>query len=170
MNEEIVVEIIDKLNLEELEQLSELLITVVHDGASIGFLPPIDEEDAKKYLYSVIEPTNLLLVAKIKNEIVGSVQLQLATKPNATHRSEVAKLMTHPKHRRKGIGLLLMNKAEELAREQNRSLMILDTREGDPSNLLYTSLNYTEAGRIPMYAKSANGELDTTVYYYKCLL
>jgi ribosomal protein S18 acetylase RimI-like enzyme len=170
MSEEIGVEVIDTLSGDELQQLSELLIEVVNEGASIGFLPPLKEVEARAYLESIIEPSNLLLVAKFKDKIVGSVQLQLVNKPNASHRSEIAKLMTHPRFQRKGIGRLLMSKAEDLARENNRSLIILDTREGDPSNLLYTSLNYIEAGRIPNYAKSANGQLDTTVYYYKSLL
>jgi hypothetical protein len=62
-----------------------------------------------------------------------------------------------------------MKAAEERARAESRSLLVLDTREGDPSNLLYTSLGYIEAGRIPGYARSANGELHTTLYYYKIL-
>lgn len=170
MREEISIELMDTLSDSELRQLSEMLIEVVNDGASIGFLPPLTEEEARAYFESVIDQSTLLLVAKFKKVIVGSIQLQLATKPNASHRSEIAKLMTHPKFRRKGIGRLLMNKAEELARENSRSLIILDTREDDPSNILYSSLNYIEAGRIPKYAMSANGQLETTVYYYKCLL
>ncbi|WP_223702135.1 GNAT family N-acetyltransferase [Sutcliffiella deserti] len=170
MNGEISIEIMDTLSGSELSQLTELLLEVVNEGASIGFLPPLSEEDARAYFESVIKQTSFLVVAKFDNVIVGSVQLHLAPQPNARHRCEIAKLMTNSSVRRKGIARLLMNKAEELARESNRSLVVLDTREGDPSNLLYSSLNYIEAGRIPNYAKSANGKLDTTVYYYKCLI
>ena len=46
---------------------------------------------------------------------------------------------------------------------------MLDTREGDPSNTLYKSLDYQEAGKIPEYAISPNGNLDATVIYYKFL-
>jgi ribosomal protein S18 acetylase RimI-like enzyme len=77
--------------------------------------------------------------------------------------------MTHPDFRRKGLARLLMEKAEERAREENRTLLILDTREGDPSNLLYRSLGYIEAGRIPQYAQSFNGVLDASVFYYKLI-
>ncbi len=58
-------------------------------------------------------------------------------------------------NRRNGIGQLLMQKAEEKAKQKDRSLLVLDTREGDPSNNLYTSLGYIQAGRIPNYARSA---------------
>nr|WP_078556959.1 GNAT family N-acetyltransferase [Bacillus alkalicellulosilyticus] len=151
------------------EQLSELLIRVVEDGASIGFLPPIKREDADKYWTQVIQPDTLLFVAKLNQQIVGSVQLQLCTKQNGNHRAEIAKLMTHPTYRRMGIGRMLMNKVEERAVEEDRSLIVLDTREGDPSNVLYASLGYVQAGKIPNYAKSSTGELHPTVFYYKLI-
>lgn len=78
--------------------------------------------------------------------------------------------MTHPNYRLRGIGRLLMQKAEGRARHDGRTLLVLDTREGDPSNILYTSLEYIEAGRIPGYARSADGNLDATVFYYKTLI
>jgi ribosomal protein S18 acetylase RimI-like enzyme len=62
-----------------------------------------------------------------------------------------------------------MQRAEEIAQKEGRSTIVLDTREGDPSNLLYSSLGYFLAGSIPNYAKSANGELHVTNYYYKIL-
>jgi ribosomal protein S18 acetylase RimI-like enzyme len=76
-------------------------------------------------------------------------------------------MLAHPGYRRNGIGRLLMQRAEERAKQDGRSLLVLDTREGDPSNHLYTSLGYIRAGRIPNYAKSASGELDATIFYYK---
>jgi ribosomal protein S18 acetylase RimI-like enzyme len=152
---------------EHIDKLSELLVKVVEDGASIGFLPPMKLSEAKKYWENVLTPEVILFVARINNQIVGSVQLHLCTKQNGGHRAEIAKLMTHPNYRRNGIGRSLMQKVEERAKQEGRSLLVLDTREGDPSNHLYTSVGFVEAGRIPNYAKSANGELHTTVFYYK---
>ncbi|WP_228485571.1 GNAT family N-acetyltransferase [Thermaerobacillus caldiproteolyticus] len=154
---------------EHIDELSELLIQVVEDGASIGFLPPLKLSDAKKYWENVLTPEVILFVAKINNQIVGSVQLHLCTKQNGGHRAEIAKLMTHPNYRRNGIGRSLMQKAEERAKQEGRSLLVLDTREGDPSNHLYASIGYIQAGRIPNYAKSASGELHATIFYYKIL-
>ena len=152
---------------EYFDELSELLIQVVEDGASIGFLPPLELTVATKYWENVLSPEVILFVAMINNQIVGSVQLHICTKQNGEHRAEIAKLMTHPNYRRNGIARSLMQKAEERAIQEGRSLLVLDTREGDPSNQLYTSIGYIQAGRIPNYAKSANGELDATIYYYK---
>ncbi|WJE55568.1 GNAT family N-acetyltransferase (plasmid) [Bacillus cereus] len=156
-----------KLLDEDIEELSELLKTVVDDGASIGFLPPLEQEEATKYWQTVLAPEVILYIAKINNKVAGSVQLHLITKPNGIHRAEICKLMTHPNFRRNGIGRSLMQKAEERAKQESRSLLVLDTREGDPSNRLYKSLFYQESGKIPGYAISPNGELDATVIYYK---
>jgi ribosomal protein S18 acetylase RimI-like enzyme len=152
---------------EHIDGLSELMLKVVEDGASIGFLPPLKLSESTKYWENVLNPEVILFVAKINNQIVGSVQLHLCTKQNGGHRAEIAKLMTHPNYRRNGIGRSLMQKAEERAKQDGRSLLVLDTREGDSSNQFYTSIGYIQAGRIPNYAKSANGELDATIFYYK---
>ncbi|WP_002147339.1 GNAT family N-acetyltransferase [Bacillus cereus] len=164
----VVIEEIKQLD-EDIEVFSELLKTVVDDGASIGFLPPLEREEATKYWQTVLAPEVILYVAKINNKVAGSVQLHLITKPNGIHRAEICKLMTHPNFRRNGIGRSLMQKAEERAKQESRSLLVLDTREGDPSNRLYKSLNYQESGRIPGYAISPNGGLDATVIYYKII-
>ncbi|MCU6792030.1 GNAT family N-acetyltransferase [Paenibacillus sp. WQ 127069] len=156
------------LSIEEHKsELSELLIRVVEEGASIGFLPPLKLFEATRYWENVLSPEVILFIATTNNRVVGSVQLHLCTKQNGDHRAEIAKLMTHPEYRRHGIGRLLMNNTEERARQEGRSLLVLDTREGDPSNLLYASIGYIQAGRIPEYARSATGELHATIYYYK---
>ena len=154
---------------EHIDELSELLILVVAEGASIGFLPPLNLSEAHNYWRDVLSPETILFTAKINKQIVGSVQLHLCSKKNGEHRVEIAKLMTHPDYRRRGIGQLLMNCAEDKAKSAGKSLIVLDTREGDPSNLLYKSIGYVEAGRIPNYAKSADGELHATIFYYKNL-
>ena len=154
---------------EHVDELSELLIQVVEDDASIGFLPPLPFSEANRYWRNVLNPEVILFAAKINNQIVGSVQLQLCTKQNGGHRAEIAKLMTHPTYQRNGIGRSLMIHAEERAKQESRSLLTLDTREGDASNLLYSAMGYIQAGKIPYYAKSANGELHSTVIYYKSI-
>lgn len=154
---------------EHVEELAELLIRVVEDGASIGFLPPLSYLDASTYWESVMNPEVIAFVAVLNGQIVGSVQLHVCGKQNGGHRAEIAKLMVHPGFRRHGIGRLLMQKTEERAVQEGRSLLVLDTREGDPSNRLYASMGYIQAGRIPAYAKSANGEFHATILYYKSL-
>jgi len=59
-----------------------------------------------------------------------------------------------------------MRQLHELARGHGRTLLVLDTREGDSSELLYRKLGYTRSGVIPGYARSADGALDATAFYY----
>ncbi|UVI28028.1 GNAT family N-acetyltransferase [Paenibacillus spongiae] len=164
---EVIIHEIHSLGPDIRQELAKLLIQAVEDGASLGFLSPLSDEDAMNYWEQVIAPGVLIWIAMKDQRIVGTIQLHLAMKPNSSHRAEVAKLMVHPGSRRNGIARLLMQSMEASARLEGRTLLILDTRSGDPSNLLYRSLGYIEAGRIPDYARSSSGELHETVLYYK---
>lgn len=156
-----------------LPKLTALLQDAVASGASIGFLQPLTHEDAVNYWREVVtaleSPHRILLIAKIDDSIVGTVQLDLASRPNGSHRAEVAKLMVHTSHRGQGIGQALMNAIEQEAKLAKRTTLILDTRKGDPSERLYSKLGYIRAGTIPEYARSTDGSLHTTVFMYKLL-
>ncbi len=156
------------------DDLIALLQDAVDSGASVGFLPPLGREDASDYWRAIFNEMatgkHLVLGAIDGDRLVGSAQLELASKPNALHRAEVQRVLVHRSVRRQGIAERLMQKVEQLARERARSLLVLDTRQGDPAELLYQKLGYTVAGVIPGYARSANGELDASVFYYKRLV
>jgi ribosomal protein S18 acetylase RimI-like enzyme len=159
----------NRLDEREIGALAEVLIGVVEAGASVGFLPPLSRDEARAYWRGVLAPDIRLLIAENETGIVGTAQLALATRANGRHRAEVSKVLVHPNAQRQGIGRALMEALEPIARREDRSLLFLDTREGDPSNRLYRSLGYLEAGRIPDYARSADGSLHATLFYYKPL-
>jgi len=46
---------------------------------------------------------------------------------------------------------------------------LLQDREEDPSERLYQTLGWQRAGAIPRWARSADGTLHTTVFYYRVL-
>jgi len=152
--------------------LIALLQDAVDSGASVGFLPPLAADEASAYWTSVIgglrEGSRVLLGARdAALGLVGSAQIELAMRANAAHRAEVAKVMVHRRARRRGVGRALMVAAEEHARQLGRTTLILDTRQGDPSEVLYRAVGWTFAGAIPDYARSASGALDATAFYYK---
>ena len=155
------------------DDLTDLLIDAVDSGASVGFLPPLAPDAAREYwrdVFADIEAGRRLLLAAVDGgRIVGAVQLELATRPNAVHRAEVQRLLVHRSARRRGYGEALMHRLESVARERGRSLLVLDTRYGDPAELLYLKLGYTRGGIIPAYARSASGSLDSTAFYYRQL-
>ena len=98
------------------------------------------------------------------------MQLISAQMPNQPHRADVAKLLVHPDARRQGLARALMLALEDRARALSRSLLVLDTRTGDPSQALYQSLGYRVAGEIPGYCRHpAEPVFEPTTYLYKPL-
>ena len=154
-------------------QLADLLCDGVNNGAAMGFLALLSREEAESYWLEVVEAlkssNRVLLVALEHNEVIGSTQLDLASRANGLHRAEVMKVMVHSQHRRKGIGLALMQAVEEKARGLNRTTLVLDTREDDVGEGLYLKAGFARAGRIPNFARSSDGSLHATVVMYKLL-
>jgi acetyltransferase len=156
-----------------LESLVQLLQDAVDYGASVGFLPPLAADEAQEYWRGVADALTsghrLLWIAEQDGRALGTVQLDLATKPNGLHRAEVAKLLVHTQARRQGIARQLMQTLEAEAHRQHRTTLVLDTLQGEPSELLYQQLSYKAAGAIPAFARIGSGELCATVVYYKLL-
>lgn len=159
--------------LPELPKLAALLQNAATNGASVGFLLPLSDEDALAYWQDVAKAIEdlhrILLIAKMDDELTGTVQLDLASRANGSHRAEIVKLMVHTSFRGQGIAQALMNAIEAEAKSASRTTLVLDTREGDPSERLYAKLGYQRAGMIPEYARSTNGKLHSTVFMYKLL-
>ncbi len=144
-----------------------LIMNAVDSGASIGFLPPAYWDTVA----TAVRDGSRLLVARPPGGgiVAGSVQLDLARGVNARHRAEVTRLMVHRDARRQGRGRALMRALADQARPLGRTTLVLDTRQGDPSERLYRSLGWTFVGAIPRYAASADGTLHATAIYYRLL-
>jgi len=158
----------------ELHGLCALLEDCVEGGSSIGFLWPMADGEAAAYWRSttaaISDGSKILLVARDDDgAIVGSGQLDLATRANSLHRAEVAKLMVLRSTRNQGIGRALMLALEDQARAHKRTTLVLDTFLDGGAENLYRALGWTEAGRVPLYATWPDGTKGTTVYYYKLL-
>ena len=156
------------------KDLVALLMDSVNGGASVGFIPPLSETAADQYWTSIkFELENgskdLMVLKDKAGAVIAAVQLAYPPKANASHRAEVQKLFVHSRVRRKGYAKILMNALEVAARQKDKILLFLDTRKGDPSEALYMKLGYEKAGEIPQYARSANGNLHTTVFLYKLI-
>lgn len=153
--------------------LVELLQDCVQSGASIGFIAPLEEGEAGRYWQDVdvelVDGSRTMLVAVEDGQIAGAVQLSYCMKKNGNHRASVEKLIVHTNFRQRGIGRQLMVEIEREARAEQRTLLVLDTRNGDPASTLYRTSGYLEAGQIPAYARNSDGELAGTTLFYKLL-
>ncbi|WP_159997485.1 N-acetyltransferase [Roseomonas sp. 18066] len=156
-----------------LPQLAALLEACVAAGASIGFLHPMAEGEAAAWWRglndSLRDGSRRVLLARDGDRILGTGALALAGLPNGRHRAEVSKLMVHPEARRQGIARQVLAALDEIAWEEDRSLLVLDTRAGDAGEPLYRSLGWIEAGSIPGYALASEGPADATVFYWRAL-
>ncbi|MCI1189071.1 GNAT family N-acetyltransferase [Hymenobacter sp. DH14] len=158
-----------------LPQLYELLRDAVDSGASVGFLPPLPAAEADEYWQSVVAAIEaghrVLLVAEQSGtgELLGTVQLDLATRPNSLLRAEVSKLLVHTQARRRGVARQLLEALEAQARQLGRSTLVLDTRHGDGAEVLYQNMGYQFVGAIPAYFINHDGLPHATAVYYKLL-
>jgi acetyltransferase len=154
----------------DIEQFADLLIDAVDSGASIGFMPPINRVEAFAYWQDVIAAMRtgrrLLLVAMDGDLVQGSVQLNLEPRANGNHRAEAIKLFVHRRARRRGLAKALMLEVESTARRLGRTLILMDTRKGGEAEKMCESLGYTRYGEVPKYARSGDGRLDASVFYY----
>jgi GNAT superfamily N-acetyltransferase len=108
----------------------------------------------------------VLLAAFLADELVGTVQVAAAWPPNQPHRADIAKLLVRRSARNRGIGRLLMERAEAEAHDEGWTLLVLDTVTGDPAERLYERMAWTKVGVIPNYALYPDGRpCDTTVFW-----
>ena len=151
--------------------LADILIQVVAGGGSVSFMHPLAPETAAafwaKSLAAADAGRRIVLGARIGGELAGTVTLDLETPPNQPHRADIAKLMTAPAWRGRGVARALMIEGERLATAHGRSLLTLDTAEEDGASGLYERLGYQFAGAIPDYAFKPLGGLTATRIYFK---
>jgi ribosomal protein S18 acetylase RimI-like enzyme len=156
---------------EIVEALSGILIETVASGGSVSFMHPLDLATAEAFwdgaLAAAARGERIVLGAFAGEPLVGTVSLLLDCPPNQPHRAEIAKMMTRPSHRGRGVATALMRAAEGLAIERARTLLTLDTAAEEGASGLYEKLGFTLAGTIPDYALKPHGGLTGTMVYWK---
>lgn len=152
-------------------ELAAVLVDCVEGGASVSFMAPFGQRDGEVFFDGVAAEIaagkTVLLVARVKGRIVGTVQLGIATPPNQPHRADVKKLLVHRVARRSGIASMLMHEIERAARDAGRSLLVLDTVKDGAGERVYTKLGWQRSGEIPDYALFPDGRYCDTVVFWK---
>lgn len=152
-------------------ELARVLADCVDGNASVNFMPPFGQNEAEAFFRDVAEDVangkTVLLAARVDGRIEGTVQLGLDTPPNQPHRGDVKKLLVHRGARKSGVAATLMTEIERAAREQGRTLLVLDTVKGGAGERLYTRLGWQRTGEIPDYALFPDGTFCDTVVFWK---
>ena len=154
------------------DELADVLIDCVEGGASVSFMRPLSAEKARAFWRRVAEGVaddeRALLVAEDgAHRIVGTVQLLLALPENQPHRADIAKLLVHRRARRRGVAQRLMDAADATAREEGRTVLVLDTVTGGDAERLYPRLGWQRVGDVPRYALMPDGVPCSTTFFYK---
>jgi ribosomal protein S18 acetylase RimI-like enzyme len=151
--------------------LSALLVETVASGGSVGFMHPLPLPAADAFwqdsLASAARGERIVFGAFDGEDLIATVTLLLSLPPNQPHRAEIAKMMTRPAHRHRGIATALMHAAEAVAIERGRTLLVLDTAVEDGASKLYESVGFKLAGVIPDYALKPHGGLTGTMIHWK---
>jgi GNAT superfamily N-acetyltransferase len=155
---------------EQLDALARVLADCVAGGASVGYLAPFSQAEARAvyedYVRDAERGRRIILGAFLDGELVGTAQLVLAVPPNQPHRADVARVLVHRSARRRGIAQRLMEHLEREARAEGKSLLVLDAVTGGDAARLYEGTGWNTVGVIPGYALYPDGRLcDTTVFW-----
>jgi GNAT superfamily N-acetyltransferase len=155
---------------EFLDALAGVLADCVAGGASVGYMEPFSQVDARavyeEYVRDAEQGRRIILGAFVNGDLVGTAQLVLAVPPNQPHRAEVARVLVHRSARRRGIAQQLMEQLEREARSEGKTLLVLDAVTGGDAARLYERIGWNTVGVIPGYALYPDGRVcDTTVFW-----
>jgi ribosomal protein S18 acetylase RimI-like enzyme len=152
-------------------ELADMLVDVVAQNGSVSFMHPLAPDAAQAFwertLAAAGRGERIVLGAWENGVLAGTVTLLLDFPPNQPHRGEIAKLMTRPAHRGRGIAAALVREAERLAIAHHRTLLVLDTATDGGASGLYEGLGFTLTGEIPDFALTPFGVLSGTRIYWK---
>ena len=169
---EITIELLDsKVGEDVVFGLCDVLIDTIEGGASVGWTETPASEEATNWWRSQIasEGTDIWAARDESGRVLGTVSLQRASKKNGLHRAEVAKLMVHRDGRGRGVSSKLMGALESFARNDGRTLLLLDTQTGSLAESLYSKWGWETFGVVEGYVSTAEGGFDGTTFMLKRL-
>lgn len=174
MSDTVIVRRLGELDAAAIEALADVLLDCVEGGASVSFMWPLARAKALAFWRGVAEGVargeRALLVAEdADGRIVGTVQLVMAMPDNQPHRADVAKMLVHRCARRAGVGQRLLAALDEVARQEGKTVLVLDTVTGGDAERLYERAGWRRAGVVPKFALMPDGEFCATTFFYKHL-
>lgn len=156
-----------------IEALADLLVRTVAAGGSVGFMHPLTAETARAFWQDALQDAEgggrVVFGAWVNTALVGTLSLVLRLPPNQPHRAELAKMMTAPRWRGRGVASALLAAAEAEAMLRGRWLLVLDTASENGAARLYERHGWQFAGELPDYAFKPHGGLTGTRLYFKRL-
>lgn len=154
--------------------LASVLVDCVNGGASVGFMAPLSPDRATRFWEQVADGVArndraLLAAFDEHGEVCGTVQVVYAGPENQPHRADISKMLVHRRARRRGVAQQLMAAADEAARTDGKTVLVLDTVTGSDAERLYQRAGWTRVGSVPKYALMPDGQFCSTTFFCKML-
>lgn len=119
-----------------------------------AFDPAFGEAWNHGQLVSMLRSTGShLITAHRHDDVIGFALLR-----TILDEAELLLLAVHPDARRRGIGALLLDKADQLLRRNGIARCFLEMRDGNDAVTLYAACGYTICGRRPDYYRGTDGQ------------
>ncbi len=133
---------IEKMNLNHLNELQEILISDFDDFWSFSTLKEEVENENSSYI-----------IGKINNEIIGFAGLK-----KIFDQADIMNIVIKKTYRNQGIGTLLLENLILLAKDLNISTLFLEVNEQNkPAIHLYEKLGFEKLGVRKKYYNNNNG-------------
>src|SRR4029078_10839845 len=88
---------------------------------------------------------------------------------NQPHRADLAKMLVHRRARRRGLGVALLKRAEQMALECARTLLVLDAVTDGDAARMYARHGWIRVGDVPDFALYPDGRFCSTTYFFRDL-
>lgn len=161
---------ITRLKEADLVSLCESTEDAIRDGIGFNWNTCPAREVLESYWKGVLlVPERDLIGARIDNTLVGSIQLvkPAASKQMEAFRASINNHFIAPWARGHGLAVELLNEAEEEAKRQGFSVLLLSVRETQKRAMaLYEDHGFKCWGTLPYY-ESVSGKMLTGYHYYK---
>ena len=163
---------LDRIDEHDLAGLIDVLMDCVEGGASVSFMWPMTRAKAETFWRAVADGLargdRALVIAHDDKGVLGTAQALWASPENQPHRADIAKMLVHRRARRLGVGAAVLAAAEQAARDEGRTLLVLDTASAEAERL-YERGGWQRVGIVPRYALMPDGAFCRTVIFYKDL-
>jgi len=168
----ITVELVSQLPPGDLQDLCDATDSAIEAGGGFGWLKLPARETLERYWQGVLTmPARIMFVARLDGVICGSIQLVFPAKNNEAQSLSVQLTANFiaPWARGHGLARMMIEAAEDKAREEGAAVINLDVRETQEAAIkLYENMGYINFGTHPFYAR-VEGKSVKGCYYYKVI-
>jgi GNAT superfamily N-acetyltransferase len=149
-------------------QLLQIWVDVSNAGGSVGFVPPVTEDDVRPVAEQAFEHVRAgerrILIAYRNDEPVGFLFLEQRPGPLFKHFATIKRLQVHPSQQGRGIGGALLVAAEDAGRGLGLEQLHLTVRGGTGTESFYQARGYELVARIPGVIKVGRTEYRDELY------